>query len=804
MKIKPLEAGKLRNILDPELLDFESTAELEASRELIGQQRAVDAMNFGLQMQLGGYNIYMSGEPGEGKTRYAMDSTQRLARDMPVPEDWCYVYNFEDASTPRAINLPAGQGRIFKKDMEDFVRVIEQEIIKAFDGEDYDAERARIIKQFKEKKDALVLELSQDAAARGFKVRMTNSGIYFMPVIDDAIINEEEFRELDEETKIRLSLESEQLQAHSADIIRRIREVETDAEETIREWENQIALYAVGMHMDDLRDKYMVYPLVTNYLDLVKVDILEHIDNIRRDEMETEEEEAPNMFSMMMKKSSDDDVVKRYRVNLLVDNSRLHGAPVILDYNPTFGNLLGRCEYENEFGGMTTDFMRIKPGLFHQANGGFLVVQATDLLTNPQAFEAVKRTLKTRQITIEGMKDQLGMVTMSGLRPEPIPVNVKFILIGSAEIYQLLYSMDRDFKKLFKIKADFDDQMKWSEHNIHRIAQFIAAFCNKEGVMHFDKTGVAEVINYCSWLVQDQKKLTTCFSDVVNILAEAGTWASLAGASLVSRQYVKKAVRERLHRSSKYDEELLEMFTEGTLMVDTDGWMIGQINGLAVLDMGDYSFGKPSRITAATYMGKTGIVDIEREVESGGVTHSKGVLILNGYIGSKFARDIPLSLTASICFEQLYNGVEGDSASSTELYAILSSLSDLPIYQGIAVTGSVNQHGFIQPIGGATQKIEGYFELCQFRGLNGKQGVIIPHQNVRNLVLKDEVVDAVQQGLFHIWPITTVEEGIEILTGVPAGVKNSDGTFPEGTVYHLVSQKLRLFAETVAKYNTGR
>lgn len=804
MSIVPLKASQLRHLLDPQTLPFNDTTEVEASRDLIGQQRAVEAIAFGLRIQLDGYNIFMCGESGEGKTRYALESTQRAARDMPVPDDWCYVYNFEDANQPQAIRLPAGKGRTFKKDMEEFVRIIEQEIIKAFDGEDYDNERTRIIKQFKDKKDALVMELSQEAANRAFKVRMTNSGIYFMPVIADNPISEEEFGELDEETKIKITQASEELQTYSADIIRRIREVELEAEETIREWENQIALFAVGMHMDDLRDKYVEYPLITAYLDLVKTDILSHIDNIRRDEMEGDDDETPNPFQMMMKKSSDDDTLKRYRVNLLVDNSRLHGAPVILDYNPTYPNIIGRCEFENEFGAMTTDFMKVKPGLFHQANGGFLILQATDLLSNPQAFEAVKRTLKTRQITIEGMKDQMGLASMSGLRPESIPVNVKFILIGSTEIYQLLYNLDRDFKKLFKIKAEFDDMMKWDEDNITRMAQFIAAFCIKEGVLHFDRTGVSEVIRYCSWLVQDQMKLTTCFSDIVNILCESGTWAAMDGASLVKSLHVKKAIRERLKRSSKYDEELREMYVDGTLMVDTDGAVVGQINGLAVLDMGDYMFGKPSRITAVTYMGKAGIVDIEREVETGGMTHTKGVLILNGYIGDKFAQDIPLSLTASICFEQLYSGVEGDSASSTELYAILSSLSGLPICQGIAVTGSVNQHGDIQPIGGATQKIEGFFELCRERGLNGRQGVMIPHQNVRNLVLNDDVVDAVEAGLFNIWPIRTVDEGITLLTGVEAGKKQADGTFPAGTVNDLVSRKLRMFAETVARYSNGR
>jgi len=800
MPVKPLPASSLRRLCNPDLFNFKDTSCITASRELIGQQRAAEATEFGLTITLDGYNIYMAGESGEGKTRYALESATKKARLMPVPDDWCYVYNFEDSNQPRAINLPAGTGRDFKRDMEDFVKVIEQEIMRAFNGEEYENERSRIIKDFRDKKDELVMQLSQEAQERGFRVKIANSGIYFMPIIDGEPINEEDFKLLDEDVKIELSKASEELQNQTSDIIRKIREVESDAEEAIRNWENQIALYAVGIHIDDLKDKYEKYPMILEYLDEVRSDILKNIEQLVATDYS--EDQQAMLYQLMMKKGNEENPYDRYKVNLLVDNSRLHGAPVVVDYNPTYYNLMGRCEYENEFGTMTTDYTMIKPGLFHQANGGFLILQINDVLSNPQSFEAIKRTLKTRQIIIENIKEQMGLVAVSALKPEPIPINVKIILVGSAEIYHLLYHYDRDFKKYFKIKADFDDQMEWTDDNVYKLAHYISAFCNKEGIPHFDRTGVAEVVNYCSWLVQDQTKLTTRFSEVVNILGEAGAWASIAGSSIVTAQHVKKAIQEKMKRSSKYDEELLEMVKDGTIMIDTEGYAVGQINGLAVIDMGDYAFGKPSRITAATFMGKSGIVDIEREVETGGYTHSKGVLILSGYIGKKYAQDIPLSLTASICFEQNYSGIEGDSASSTELYAILSSLSDLPIYQGIAVTGSVNQHGAIQPIGGATFKIQGFFEICKLNGLNGKQGVIIPHQNVKNLMLSDEIVKAVEDGLFHIYPVRTVDEGIEILTGVPAGEQLPDGTYPEGTVNDRIYKKLRRFAETTAKYRS--
>jgi lon-related putative ATP-dependent protease len=800
MSVTPLQAGALRRVCDPAVFKFQDTSLLTPSRDLIGQQRATDAVEFGLNIQLDGYNLYIAGDSGEGKTRYALESAQKHARFMTVPDDWCYIYNFEDSNRPKAINLPAGMGRDFKKDMEEFVKVIEQEIVKAFDGEDYEAERSRIIKGFREKKDEYVLELSDEAAERGFRVKLANSGIYFMPIVDGEPISEDDFKLLDEDVKIELSKSSEALQNETADTIRKIREIEMEAEVAIKEWENQIALYAVGMHIDDLKSKYSLYPFIVEFLDNVKEDILENIEQLVGDDINDEQQSA--LYQLMMKRSGEDNPYDRYRVNLLVDNSRLHGAPVIVDYNPTYYNLMGRCEYENEFGTMTTDYTMIKPGLFHQANGGYLILQINDVISNPQSFEAIKRTLKTRQIIIENIKEQMGLVAVSALKPEPIPINVKIILVGSTEIYQLLYNYDRDFKKHFKIKADFDDQMDWNNENVQRLAQYIGAFCNKEGLPHFDKTGVAAVVNYSSWVVQDQNKLTTRFSEIVNILGEAGTWAKIEGSHLITDKHVKKAINEKRKRSNKYDEELLALIRDGTLLIDTDGYSVGQINGLAVIDLGDYTFGKPNRITAATYMGKTGILDIEREVETGGVTHSKGVLILSGYIGKKYAQDIPLSLAASICFEQLYSGIEGDSASSTELFAILSSLSDIPIYQGIAVTGSVNQHGFIQPIGGATFKIEGFFEICKINGLNGKQGVIIPYQNVRNLMLSDEVVEAVDKGLFRIYPIHSVDEGIEILTGVPAGERLPDGTYPSGTINDRIYKKLHRFAETTAKYHT--
>lgn len=792
-----LPAEKLRRVCEPNSFSFIDTSQIPASRDLIGQQRAVDAMEFGLRINLDGYNIYMAGESGEGKTRYALDMATKHAKNRSVPDDWCYVYNFEDSSRPKAIHLPAGKGREFKRDMEEFVKILEQEINKAFEGEDYEEERGKIIRQFKDKKDELVSILEQGAKEHGFKVRITSTGLYFIPVVNGEPVSEEQFKEMSSDERDEITARSEELQKEAYGIIRKMKELELEAEEAVREWENQIALFAVGMHIDNLKERYGDYPEIVRYLQNVQDDILDHLDSFREEEAS---EEIQTALPALFKRSANP--ADRYKVNLLVDNSRLEGAPVIVDYNPTYYNLMGRVDYENEFGVVTSDYSMIKPGLFHQANGGYLILQILDVLNNPQSWESIKRTLKTRQISIENIKEQMGLVAVSPIKPEPIPVDVKIILVGSSLLYHTLYEYDRDFAKLFKIKADFDESMEWNDENIQRLAGFISAFCRKEGISHFDRTGVAEVVQYCSWLVQDQEKLTTRFNEIVNILAEAAAWCEIEGGTVVNGSHVKKAIREKFRRSGKYDEDLQELLKNGTIMIDTDGEVVGQINGLSVLDVGDYVFGKPSRITAATYMGKSGIVNIEREVEMSGVTHSKGVLILSGYIGQKYAQDIPLSLTASICFEQLYSGIDGDSASSAELYAILSSLSELPVKQGIAVTGSVNQKGEIQPIGGVTQKIEGFFEICKYRGLTGRQGVIIPVQNVRNLVLNDEVIDAVSKGLFHIYAIKDVDEGMEILTGVPAGKKLPDGTYPEGTVNALVFEKLKKFAETVERYCT--
>jgi len=799
-KFKELNYKQLKHFCDPKKLKFKTTSDFEPEYESIGQDRAIVALKFGLRMKVKGYNIYMSGPSGTGKTNYAAKYIRKIASEQEAPDDWCYVYNFKNPNQPTALNLKAGMGTIFQKDMEDLIKVIQVELPKAFDSEDYEREESEIIREFQDRRVELLEELDEQAEKLGFRVKNTNTGIYFLPVVDGKVINDQDFNELDEHIRHEINVKSDSIQLETMDMVRRLKEVEREVEEKLSQWQNKVAIFALGIHIDDLKSKYSDYPKIQKFLDDIQEDILKNLDGfIGPDESD---EQASPLLPLILKK--EENPYDKYKINLVVDNSGLIGAPVIINFNPTYYNLMGKFEYENEFGTVSTDFSMIKAGLFHQANGGYLILQAKDLLMNVQAWEALKRVLKTRQITIENMKEQMGLIAMSALKPDPIPIDIKVILVGNSDLYQVLLDFDDDFSKLFKIKADFNSEMDITDLNIQKLCQFISSFCQREKALPLSKGAVANLIEYSSRLVEDQRKMTTKYNDLVELLAESSTWAEIEGASIVSEEHIKKAIKEKVFRSNKYDQMLLELMEEGTIMIDTEGKVVGQINGLSVLDMGDFVFGKPSRITANTYLGKSGIVNIEREVEMSGTTHTKGVLILSAYIGEKFAQDVPLALTASICFEQLYSGIEGDSASSTELFAILSSLSGLPVNQGIAVTGSVNQKGEIQPIGGATHKIEGFFELCKSRGLTGSQGIILPHQNIINLNLSDEVIQAVKDGKFHIYPIKTIDEGIEILTEVPAGVKKDDGTYPKGTVNYLVSSKLRKYAITVIKFgDTG-
>jgi len=794
--LKELNYSELNYFCDEKSFKFVTTQEVTPSREIIGQGKTAKSLEFGLNIEAKGYNIYLSGSTGTGKTSYVREFLKKKAKRKPVPKDWCYVYNFENPNQPLAISLPAGVGKVFLNDMEDLIKTISIEIPKAFDNNDYENEKNRILQEFQDKRSVLVEKLNVAAEKQGFKVKTTPNGIYFLPIVNGEAISEEEFNDLEDIEKNKIMAKSGKIQLKTMDTIRKIKELEKKAETEVKDWENQTALFAVGVHINEVMDKYKEYPKIINYLYDVQKDILDNLDKF-------EEEEIPDeaqMFLQGMFKKETESPTKKYKVNLFVDNSKTKGAPIVVDFNPTFFNLVGKSEYENEFGALSTDYTMIKPGLLHTANGGYLILQVKDILTNPMSWEALKRALRTEEIQIENMKDQMTAVPVSGLKPEPIPLNIKVILVGTPDIYHLLFDADDDFSKLFKVKVEFEEEIDNTDANRKKLAAFISSFCEKDKALPFSPSGVASIVQYSSALADSQDKLCTRFNDLLQILTESVAWAIEDKSEVVEEKHVKQAMVEKRNRVNNYDKRMQEMILDNTIMVDTSGEAVGQINGLSVIDLGDCTFGKPARITANTFIGKSGIVNIEREADMSGTSHTKGVLIISAYIGEKYAQNLPLALTASLCFEQLYSGVDGDSASSTEIYAILSSLSGVPIKQGIAVTGSVNQKGEIQPIGGASDKIDGFFQVCKARKLTGEQGVIIPYQNIKNLHLRDEIIEAVKEGKFHIWAVKTIDEGIEILTGVKAGKKKKDGTYPEGTINCLAYNKLKDYAMTVVNF----
>jgi predicted ATP-dependent protease len=684
------------------------------------------ALEFGVNIEIKGYNIYMEGPTGIGKTIYAKNYLCKVSKDKPTPEDWCYIYNFINNNEPIALSLPAGLGKQFAHDMDEFIKTIKFEIKSAFNNQDFEKEKQGIEKDVEDKKLKLIDKLNKDAAKQGFEIKNTASGIYFLPMIDGKTLSEDEFNKLDDTTKNDFETRSIAIQKQTIEIMTKIKDMEKKANEKMSNWKNNIALFAVTIQVNELKTKYKGYGKVQEFLRNIQNDILANLNDFIADE------QTSAQLSQMGPRIEAPKPWNKYKVNLFIDNSNLAGAPVIIDSNPSFYNLFGKLEYENSFGTLKTDFTLIKPGLLHKANGGYIILQIKDLLSNPLIWDSFKRVLRTKELYVDTLKDyQLNTVAIAGLKPEPIPVNIKVLLIGPSNIYHQLLAFDEDFKKLFKVKVEFEEEAPRNDANMFKIAQFIHTFCEKENAPHFNSGAVARVIEYCSRVVDNQNKLSTQLNTITELLGEACTWAKMDNAKVVTPEYVKKAIEERVERVNKYDQRLVEMIQNGTILIDTAGEKIGQINGLSVMSIGDYSFGKPAKITANTYVGKSGIVDIEREVMLSGTSHSKGVLILSAYMGEKFAQDVPLSLSASLCFEQMYSGVDGDSASSTELYALLSSLSDMPIKQSLAVTGSVNQKGEIQPIGGLTDKIEGFFNICKLRGLTGDQGIIMPYQNIR-------------------------------------------------------------------------
>lgn len=776
---------KLKNTCDINCFEFNSTADLVPLQGIIGQERASKALKFGLSIKKKGYNIFVSGQSGTGRNSYVKLITERAAAEKEPPDDWVYVYNFKNPHSPLALNLRAGMGKEFVKSIESTIKQLKKEIENAFTSKDYENMKNVIFQQYQIATQQIIKELNEIGKKYDFEFTQTEKGLMSLPLKNGEPMSEAEYRSLSSEEFNDLRKRTNELSLETVDTFNKLRALEEDLRQKLKDLDSETARKVVRFYINNLKDKFNYNDKIDEYFEMLKEDIVEHIDKFKKDF----DEANNNPFALFQLRSTAS-FFERYKVNLFIDNSDKKCVPVVFETNPTYYNLVGSVEYRNEMGVMRTDFTQIKPGALHQANGGYLIIQAKDVLTNPFAWQGLKRALITDEINIEGLGNQLGYVVTTTLKPQPIPLNLKIILIGDPYTYYILYNYDEEFKKLFKIMSDFDIEMVRNEDNILKMARFIATHCEKENLRHFSREAVGKVVEYSSRLASNQKKLSSRFNQIVEILYEADSWAEVDESDIVDVKHIEKATKEKIFRNNKFEEKILEMFEDGDYLLDVDGEKIGEINGLAVTGTGEYSFGKPSKITVSTYRGKAGIINIEREAKTSGKIHDKGVMIISGYLGYKYAQEKPLALSASIVFEQLYSGVDGDSASSTELYAILSSISKVPIRQYIAVTGSVNQRGEIQPIGGVNEKIEGFFKVCKLKGLTGKQGVMIPYQNVKNLMLSDEVIEAVKEEKFHIYAVKTIDEGIEILTGVPAGEKDEDGNYPEGTIHYLVNKRL--------------
>ncbi len=790
--LSELSPEKLRWTCDPKVIGAKSSEELKPLVVMVGQPRAFQALMFGFHVKEPGFNIFAVGPPGTGKTSATTDFLEDIARKLPTPSDWCYVHNFADEYQPNTLRCPKGVGRELKQDMRELVQAARTAIPQLFEGEDYATKRDEIFRKMNQKRQDTITRMGQVAEEEEFTMQLITLGISLVPVVKGRPITDEEFLTLPKETQQKIVEKRESLKEKLTPFLRQLRDLEAKAREEIAEFDRDVALYATEHLMSSLLEKYKAYDGITNYLREIQNQILEDLDRFRG--RRGEKKESPQDAWL------EEVAFRVYDVNVIVDNSGVEGAPILMEPNPTFDNLLGRIEKESQLGTLTTDFTLIRGGSLHRANGGYLIIRADQLLRDLNVYDALKRALKAGEIRIEDLPQRTGYASVRSLSPKPIPLDVKVILIGDSRMYQLLFAYDPEFRELFKVKADFDYTMDKTETNLRNYAGFFTTLAVNENLKHLDASAIARLLEHSSRLAEDQDKLSTQFGLIADVVREAHFYALQENSKYITAVHVEKAIESKIYRSNLIQEKLREYIQRNVIFISTEGEAVGQINGLSVLNVGDFAFGAPSRITLSVGLGKEGLIDVQREVNMSGPIHGKGVMIIAGYLASKFARDKPLTLSARIVFEQNYEGVEGDSASSTELYALLSALAGVPIKQNFAVTGSVNQRGEVQPIGGVNEKIEGYFEVCKARGLKGQHGVLIPESNVRNLMLKGEVIEAVKAGKFHIYPVKIIEEGIQILTGVPAGNKLPDGSFEKNSICDLVDKRLREMAETIKRF----
>ena len=788
--MEKLTADKLRFFVDPETLDFEFVSEYEPGySSVFAQERAEKALDVGLGIKSVGFNCYVAGLQEAGALDLTISKLKRLVESEDYdPQDLCYIYNFKDPDVPRAVQLEKGLGVQLKKDMMELVDNLKLHMPKSFEGETYLVSKEEVIRDFNKKRTEAFDELDKKVRAKNFLLQADPTGMMVIPAKEDGSpMTPEEINALTKEEQDEIKRKSEELHRHMGATMRQVHQLEQEVRQKLKELDRQVARQTAQILIEPLMKKYERYPKLKEYFQDLLEDVVIHFKDFL-----PQKSPVPGMPFPMPGMSPN---FSRYEVNVLVDNSDAKGRPFVFESNPSYTNLFGVIERQAQFGALLTDFTMIKAGALHRANGGFLLIKAADLLKKPFSYEALKRALRTKKLEIEDLGEQLGLFTTKTLKPEPVELDVKIILMGDPGIYQLLYNFDEDFKELFKIKSHLDIETDSSDKRQKELIKSISNLREKNGLKDIHRSGVARLIEYATELAHSKEKLSLKITELEDLMVEANFWAEKQEDQFIKRLHVQKAISERKYRSSLYQEHLQELLVKEIIKIKTEGKAIGQINGLAVYDLGDTTFGKPSRITVNISLGKEGVINIEREAELSGKIHTKGVMILAGYLRSRFAQNKPLTLTATICFEQSYGMIDGDSASGAELFALLSALSKVPLRQDIACTGAVSQKGEILPVGGVTEKIEGFFDLCKAKGLTGTQGVIIPKSNVRNLTLKDEVIEAVKKDKFHIWSIETIEEGVEILTGLKAGTADEKGNYPKDTLFYLVDEEIKYLSK---------
>lgn len=812
-----LKAEQLYTGCSTEALDFETTKDIRPLDGVIGQARAVESIRFAIGMRHDGYNLFAFGPEGTGKSSTVRRFLEREAEKEAVPSDWCYVNNFEDPHKPLVVEIPAGKACPLRDDMEHLVEELQGALPAAFESEDYAQRKEALEDELKKQHEGAFTKLQERAANSQIALVRTPMGLGLAPTKDGEVLSPQDFEALPKKEQKDRQEALNVLQQQLEEILIQIPKWEKEHREKIRDLNREVTQRAVGHLIEALEQKWQDLKQVLTYLEEVRADVMAHA----ADFLPSNEQVPQNLVLAGGRQGTvGTGSFRRYQVNVLVDNSarlscdtpdsanadagRLRGAPVVEEEHPTQPNLVGRIEHVSQMGTLLTDFNLIKAGALHRANGGYLIMDARRILMQPFAWESLKRALRAGHVRIESPAESLGWATTVSLEPEPVPLNVKVVLLGEPMIYYLLSLYDPDFKELFKVAADFADRMDRDGEGLGGYARLLAGQVIHEGLRHLDKTAVARVVEHGARLAGDSEKLTTHMASLVDLVREADYWAGVEDAQIISAKHVQEAIDSKIYRSDRYRERLQEEIQRGTLVVETTGAKVGQINGLAVLQMDSFSFGRPSRITASVSLGKGELVDIERQVELGGPLHSKGMMILESFLGSRFGQDGPLALTARITFEQSYGSVDGDSASSAELYVLLSAIAEIPIKQCIAVTGSVDQQGRVQAIGGVNEKIEGFFDICLQRGLTGDEGVMIPSANVKHLMLRADVVDAVRAGQFNVWAVSSIDEGVEILTGLPAGEMDEKGEYPIGSVNRAVARRLRQLADKLRAFGIGR